>query len=52
MAFGQGFDRVIDAEGKSVLRAIEATKGQKIFGKVYGLGKNFVTEDMESALTA
>lgn len=43
-AFGLGYEKVVDAEGKSVLKALDATTGQKVFGKVYGLGKGFVTE--------
>ena len=45
--FGKGFTREIDEFGASTLKAIEATKGQKIFGRVYGLGKGFVTESQE-----
>lgn len=41
--FGKGFDKLEDG----TLKAIDATKAQKIFGKVYGLGKGFVTEGQE-----
>jgi hypothetical protein len=41
--FGRGFTK--DAEG--ILKATDVSKSQKIFGKVYGLGKGFLTEGQE-----
>lgn len=45
--FGKGFDKVSDATGKTTLKALEATRGQKIFGKVYGVGSKFAMESQE-----
>ncbi len=45
--FGKGFDKVVTEEGKTVLKALEATKGQKVFGRVYGVGKNVILESQE-----
>ncbi len=34
---GVGFDKTVSAEGKILYKALEATKGQKIAGKVWGV---------------